>query len=471
MSLLNAVIFGVIQGLTEFLPISSDGHLVIFERFFHWTLVGRDALGFDVLLHGASLLALVILYGRTWMRLLAAPFTGDLDGTRVLLLLILSAVPGAIAGLLLGDVIALQLRSLTAAAIGFLITAFVLIIGERVGARRAHAQTREHLTVVQVIFLGIAQAIAILPGVSRSGLTISTGRLLGMSRREAVDFSFLMAAPIIAGAVGKTLLDAWSGTILFPPFPVAFVAFVTTFIVSMLAIIILRSFVRSFSLAWFAVYLIPLALFLLLLDLGALHWIGNPHVLSHLIRRYGALVIFLICFLEVIPPISFISPGVLLLVIAGAMAPTPGIMLFFIIAAACGMMLGNAVIFRLGYFFGRGLAHHFHLTEDRLKAVDATMRRFGAANVFIGQFIGLVRPAIAFVAGATRMPVLRYYLWMIASSIAWGASYVCLGYFLRGNVPWLLSSLAGVGILLYLLSFLAVGAEMYAARGTTTQHK
>lgn len=469
--LLHVVLLGIVQGLTEFLPISSDGHLVVFETFFPWSWQGRDALGFDILLHGASLLALLLLYARTWWRLLRAPFVGDCASTRLLLLLLLTAVPGAIAGLLLEDIIAFRLRSIVAAALGFLVTAAALLVGERIGRRRAQAHADGNISLARAVLLGCAQAVALLPGVSRSGLTISAARLFGIPRREAVDLSFLMAAPIIGGAVGKTLLDAWSGSILFPPLPVALVGFLATFIVSAVAIVTLRSFVKTYSLALFAWYLVPLALFLFYDASGLQQRVGDLHTLALLVHRYGALVIFITCFLEVIPPISFVSPGILLLVIAGSMAQTSLSLFLFLGAATCGLMLGNMLLFRLGYYFGHDIARHMHLTEERLHVLESFMRRFGRINIFIGQFVGLIRPGVAFVAGTARMPVLWYYPWMVVSSMLWAAVYLFAGFLLRTDVAWLLPALVGVGVLVYLLSFLLLGAEMYVARSEVRQRK
>ncbi len=462
------MLLGAVQGLTEFLPISSDGHLIVFAQFFPSAIHGRDALGFDVLLHGGSLLALLLLYAATWWRLVLSPFRGDRSGMRLLFLLCVTAVPGAIAGLLLEDVIALQLRTLPAAALGFIVTALALIVGERMGKHHRHDRDRHGLSIGRALLLGGAQAVAILPGVSRSGLTISTGRFLGVARREAVDVSFLMAVPIIAGAVGKTVFDAWQGSIVFPPLAISLTGFATSFIVSAAAIAVLRSFVRSYSVAWFACYLLPLALFLLYHHSGLQGIIEDPHALSFLIHRYGALIIFFVCMIEVIPPISFVSPGILLLLMAGSRAGSSGTLLLFIAAASSGIILGNMLLFRLGYYFGRDLAHRVHLSQERLHLVEAMMRRFGPLNVFFGQFIGIVRPAVAFVAGAARMPVARYYPWMVASGILWGTAYIGAGFLLGRNVGWISSVLIGVGILVYILGLLTLGAQVRALRADRT---
>lgn len=262
MQLWHAVLLGIVQGITEFLPISSDGHLVVVDALFHLPLEGSDALGFDILLHAGSLLAILLAYWVTWEKLIAAALQKNRDAWILIGLLVVATIPGVIAGLFFEDAVS-GMRSLDAASTGFLITAAVLIIGEYVGRQKKASDIPMHsIGVVRALLIGCAQAIAILPGVSRSGSTISLGRALGLTRSNALDFSFLMAAPIIGGAVAKTLLDAFTGEIVFPSFGVSITGFIVSFIVSMIAIGFLRMFVVKKSLAVFAWYLIPLGLVL-----------------------------------------------------------------------------------------------------------------------------------------------------------------------------------------------------------------
>jgi undecaprenyl-diphosphatase len=197
--------------------------------------------------------------------LITETITGTKDARRTTGLLALGTIPGVIAGLMLQDAIG-GLRSLTAAGIGFLITGVVLIVGEKFGRMR-EARSDDRMTIRHALLIGIAQAVAILPGVSRSGLTISTGRALGMRRSAALDFSFLLAVPIIAGALGKTLLDAWTGDVIFPSSTIALAGFFSSFLVSIAAIHLLRVLVSKRSLAVFAWYLAPLGTTLLVISL------------------------------------------------------------------------------------------------------------------------------------------------------------------------------------------------------------
>lgn len=266
MSIWQAIIVGIVQGITEFLPISSDGHLVLVDTLLHLPMQGRDALGFDILLHAGSLLAILIVYRKTWFDLLFRVTKCEKKALRMMALLFIATVPGVIAGLFLEDAIS-GMRSYTAAGLGFIATGIVLIVGEEIGKRRMlRNDDLPSLGFSQALLIGIAQAIAILPGVSRSGCTISTGRALGLPRSAALDFSFLMAAPIIAGAVAKTLLDAWKGTVMFPATSISFAGFITSFIVSIFAIILLKILVVRRSLAVFSWYVIPLGFALLLAD-------------------------------------------------------------------------------------------------------------------------------------------------------------------------------------------------------------
>lgn len=249
---LQAFILGIVQGLTEFLPVSSSGHLVLVEYFFSVDIDPLSLQGFNVLLHAGTLLALVLLYRERWWRMCAAPFTGDAAHARLLLLLCVATVPGAVAGLLFEEGIARTFGTPLPVGMAFLVTAVVLIVGERA----EQAKKVEHLTVLHACFIGVAQACALAPGLSRSGLTISAARVLRVDRREALDFSFLMAVPIIAGA---TAVSAWhlrEGATVLPPLQTVAIGFFAAFVASIFAVQFLRRYVALYSLAWFSWYLV-----------------------------------------------------------------------------------------------------------------------------------------------------------------------------------------------------------------------
>ena len=269
MSLFHAIIIGAVQGLTEFLPVSSDGHLVITELFLRSSLRGADALGFDLLLHAASLLALLLCDSCRWTELARGALIKNSAARRVIMLLILGTVPGAVAGLLFKGVIETEMRTLMAAGVGFLVTAAVISGSEFLARKRRTPQcASDHprISLLQTLIIGTAQAVAILPGVSRSGLTIGAGQMLGLSRADALNFSFLLAVPIIAGAVADAGIGVLRGSIILPALSVCIAGFSAAFLTSVLAIVVLRKLVARHSLAWFALYLVPLGIVLMKLS-------------------------------------------------------------------------------------------------------------------------------------------------------------------------------------------------------------
>ena len=256
----QAFLLGLLQGITEFLPVSSSGHLVLAETMFSLSIDPLSMQSFNVLLHAGTLLALLFCYRERWYHLLLAVFTKDTTHRRLLLFLVLATIPGAIAGLFLEEVIASQFSSRTSVAVAFLITAAILVVGERV----EQSKRIEHLATRSTLFIGLAQAFALIPGLSRSGLTISAARVMHVDRKEALDFSFLMAVPIIAGASAMAFWDLSSGSVSLPNSSIIFVGFLSSFVASVLAIRFLRSFVVNHSLAWFSWYLVAASTVLLL---------------------------------------------------------------------------------------------------------------------------------------------------------------------------------------------------------------
>jgi len=253
MTVFHAFLLGIIQGLTEFLPVSSSGHLVLAEELFGVPLSGHALQSFDVLLHTGTLIALLVCYAGTWLRIIQSLWTGDRARRALLAALVVGTLPAAVAGLAFQDLIADSLRSPQSVGLAFLATALILIMGERCS---------KHIAVTtlpgsRAFLIGCAQALALVPGLSRSGLTISAGRCSGLSRSEALDFSFLLALPIIAGATFLSVPDILSQEGLLLPPAVLAIGFCASLIVSTLAILFLRRWVRRHSLVWFAWYLIP----------------------------------------------------------------------------------------------------------------------------------------------------------------------------------------------------------------------
>lgn len=198
MSPFQAAVLGVIQGLTEFLPISSSAHLYAVPTLLGWPYGG---VAFDVALHWGTLLALLAAYGTTWIQLARDVFASDPAragaARRTWLKLAAASVPAAIAGLLLEDAANSWLRDLRIQALGLAVFGFLLWFVDRV---RPPGRDDAEPGWGVCMGMGIAQALALVPGVSRSGVTITAGRGLGLSKVSAARFSFLLATPITFGA-------------------------------------------------------------------------------------------------------------------------------------------------------------------------------------------------------------------------------------------------------------------------------
>lgn len=276
MTPLVSLVLGIIQGLTEFLPISSSGHLVLAEKFFDVPLTGNEMQGLNVMLHAGTLVALLFCYAGTWWKMLKSPFVRDHEQMHLLLLIIVATIPGAVVGLLGEDLIASLFQGKTAVVSMMIATAIILILGEHC---HPHIQKRTLLqwlllrkpkkgvpvTTSSALAIGFAQAVALIPGLSRSGLTISAGRAAGLTRKDALDFSFLMAVPIIAGASLVTFVNVVDGSVILPAMRLTTTGVLASFGMSVLAILFLRRFVLRYSLSWFAIYLFLVAGLVMLL--------------------------------------------------------------------------------------------------------------------------------------------------------------------------------------------------------------
>ena len=255
---------GIVQGLTEFLPVSSSGHLIIVPFLFGWDDAFIKSLAFSVMLHLGTLAALLVYFRADWFRLVPAglatlrdrSFSGDPD-RRLAWLLVAATIPAAIAGLLLEDVIATAVREIGLVAVTLVIGGVILWLADRRGARDKGVHD---MTLPIALGIGAAQALALVPGISRSGISISSGRLAGLDRAAAARFSFLMATPITAGAAafevrrllaGETAVDVGLGPLV--------VGMIAAFISGALAINILLRFLQSRSLEVFVWYRIMLA--------------------------------------------------------------------------------------------------------------------------------------------------------------------------------------------------------------------
>jgi undecaprenyl-diphosphatase len=246
----QAVVLGAVQGLTEFLPVSSSAHLILIPWLLNWEDPG---LAFDVALHLGTLLALLIYYGQTWIQLLGSLVNNDVASRRLLFLLIIASVPGAVIGLLLEKQAETIFRSPLLIASTMAVLGVVLWLVDRLFRSRRKVSD---LTAADALLIGLSQALAIVPGVSRSGATITMARALGIEREDAANFSFLMATPIIAGA---GLLEARKLVAAGMHAPLLF-GFLASAVFGVAAIAGLIRFVRTRTYQPFAWYRVAVAL-------------------------------------------------------------------------------------------------------------------------------------------------------------------------------------------------------------------
>ncbi|MBX7075505.1 MAG: undecaprenyl-diphosphate phosphatase [Pirellulales bacterium] len=254
--LLEIVVLGIVQGLSEFLPISSDGHLVIVAALFeHFTGRHRpDVLERSVALHAGTLLAVLTVFGRDLIQAL-------LHDRRVLALLVVGTLPAVAVGLAGDRYFKHWLESPLLAGAGLIVTGIVLLWGTR--GKRGEA-TYPTLPYDQALSIGVFQAAAILPGVSRSGLTIASGMRAGLTGRDAATYSFLLSIPAVAGAcLLEGLKIARSTTPGSTPLAELAIGAAAAFVVGLAALLWLLRLLRTGRLHLFAYYTIPLGLVVL----------------------------------------------------------------------------------------------------------------------------------------------------------------------------------------------------------------
>ena len=247
-----AALLGIVQGLTEFLPVSSTGHLILVSDLLKLD-PEKFGLSFDVALHLGTALAVLLYFARTWIDLVMGLFRGQ---WRMPALIVLGTAPAAIAGVLFQSTIEREMRGPLVIAAGLVVGSIVFVAAEAI-ARQRRSMTEVGAT--DALAIGIAQAIALIPGISRSGITISAGLARELRREDATRFAFLLATPVILGAGAKTLLDARKAAELFAQPDVLGVGFVLSFISGLAAVAFMVSFLRGHSLNWFVTYRLVLA--------------------------------------------------------------------------------------------------------------------------------------------------------------------------------------------------------------------
>ncbi len=260
MSYLHAIVLGIIQGLTEFLPISSSGHLAVLQNWLGYEPESPEMMAFNVVSHLGTLAAAAVVFRRPLVKLLAS----RRHAVRILGLCVAPTVITAVIGLSFSSYFKSIFGQTRLIGGAFIVTGVVLFVAGRAPRPR---KGWKQFTILAASLVGLAQALAIVPGLSRSGLTICAATLLGLRRRWAAEFSFLIAAPAILGATILELKD------LFDVVPAnklpglagpLTVGGVVAFGVGLLALLLLLRVVQRAKLHWFSYYLWPLGLYVLL---------------------------------------------------------------------------------------------------------------------------------------------------------------------------------------------------------------
>ncbi len=184
----EAIILGIIQGITEFLPISSTAHLILVPRFLGWK-GAVDSLTFDIALHAGTLLAVLVFFSKDWLRII-------LHDRRLLVFIIIATIPAGLAGVLFEEMVEDYLRSPYMIAMSLSLIGIFMLLSDRLSGKKG----LDNLRLRECLFIGLFQAIALIPGVSRSGITMGAGFLMGLRREDSARFSFLLSTPVIAGA-------------------------------------------------------------------------------------------------------------------------------------------------------------------------------------------------------------------------------------------------------------------------------
>ena len=264
---LEAIILGIVQGLTEFLPVSSDGHLELAKWLLGDTANASDSFLMTVILHFGTALAIVWVFRNSILKILRTIHKPE--GRKFLLLILISMIPAVIVGVgFESQMTALFSQKIILVACFLMINGIVLIISDYL--------TNKHLpiTPLKTLFIGIAQAIAILPGISRSGSTISTSVALGIDRNEAAHFSFLMVVPLIFGKIAKDLMDGTISDSNTKTIPLL-IGFIVAFLVGIVACKWMITIVRKAKLSYFGFYCIFIGIVAIILRIWV--WPAAAH--------------------------------------------------------------------------------------------------------------------------------------------------------------------------------------------------
>lgn len=268
MGVTEAIILGVVQGLTEFLPISSSGHLILVREFFGFN-VGYG-LAFDAVLHFATALAVAAYFWKDIVRLATSFFkwvggvsVSDEDKTMVVAIVI-ATIPAVALGLFLEEIMETMFRNSLVVVVALVIGSFVMLRAERMHKLLEPISESAYgkiMTWKKALAVGLFQSLALIPGMSRSGMAISGGMFMGLSREQSARFAFLLAVPLLLGAGGKKLLELGAEGSLFSDGLALAAGAASAFIVGILVVHYLLKFLRNNSLSVFIWYRFALVVF------------------------------------------------------------------------------------------------------------------------------------------------------------------------------------------------------------------
>ncbi len=267
MTLLQAIVLGIVQGITEFLPVSSSGHLIFIPKLFGWEYQG---IAFDAVLHLATLLAVIFFFRTRVMHILKALFSRSTDTdtklrSRFAFLIALSILPAGMIGLFFGDWLDQSARSSQIVAFNMIGWAILLYAAEKYAQKKAKTVDSYHVSTGQMTAMALIQAAALIPGTSRSGSTMTAGMFAGLTKKAAAEISFLMSIPVIAVSGGLKFIEILTtpqteGI----PFLPLFVGFVTAAISGLFAIWFLMRIIEKWSFTPFVIYRILIGILILI---------------------------------------------------------------------------------------------------------------------------------------------------------------------------------------------------------------
>jgi undecaprenyl-diphosphatase len=270
--IVQAIVMGIVQGLTEFLPVSSSGHLILVPSVLGWDDEFLNSLAYSVVIHLGTLVALLVYFRHDWVRLVPAglaalrdrSFRDDPD-RRLAWLIASATIPAAVIAFLLSDFIATEVRRVGFVVFNLVLGGVILWLADRWGSRVRHL---DELRFRGAVGIGFAQALALLPGISRSGISMSAALFAGLDRASAARFSFLMATPITALAIVYELVQLVTGDAVAVNVEALVAGVLASFVSGILAIAVLLRYLRTRSFSIFVAYRFAAAGIVILLWLG-----------------------------------------------------------------------------------------------------------------------------------------------------------------------------------------------------------